>query len=313
MTTYFQHVGERGGNRDFPRTIGDPTKGLCRFNFSEIEAYLPYKLQEGRDLEMLLDQSVPSGFQIWGIPSGAKSMLKNLVPGDWLLLLKSDRPGGQFAYAGQVVHRLRQEAFDLSLHLWGEARFPIVLFLNGRLTNYSWETFRENLGYAPNWRLAGNTFRVTPERLARSSYRSEQDLVTALIGDVSDERGDDTFSHVLDQVELMQTSLEGRQRLREHLVRERDATLIGKFKDSLHSFACTICGFDFESVYGEMGKKFIEAHHVEPIGMREGDSPTLLSELVAVCSNCHRMLHREIPLLLPNEITARMARSFEMK
>jgi 5-methylcytosine-specific restriction protein A len=117
MTLYFQHVGERGGNRDFPRTIGDPITGLRRFKFTEIEAYLPYEPRERRDLEMLLDQLVPNGFQIWGIPSGAKSMLKNLVSGDWLLLLKSDRPGGQFVFAGQIVRRLRQEAFDLSLHL----------------------------------------------------------------------------------------------------------------------------------------------------------------------------------------------------
>lgn len=98
-------------------------------------------------------------------------MLKNLVSGDWLLLLKSDRLGGQFIYAGQVVQRLKQEAFDLSTHFWGEARFSIILLLDGRLTSYPWEIFRDNLGYAPNWRLAGNTFRITPERLTLSSYR----------------------------------------------------------------------------------------------------------------------------------------------
>jgi hypothetical protein len=97
---------------------------------------------------------------------------------------------------------------------------------------------------------------------------------------------------LLDQVELMQTSMEGKKFLREHLARERDPALVRRFKNQLSSFACTICNFDFEEVYGPIGRRFIEAHHLEPIGIREGSTPTSVLHFIAVCSNCHSMIHQ---------------------
>jgi hypothetical protein len=40
MTVYFQHVGEQGAARDFPRTIGTRKTGLVRFQLDEIQSYL---------------------------------------------------------------------------------------------------------------------------------------------------------------------------------------------------------------------------------------------------------------------------------
>jgi hypothetical protein len=82
------------------------------------------------------------------------AMLRDLSPDDWFLLLESDRPGGQFYYAGRILRRLDREAFDLSLKLWGEARYPIIFFLDGQLTNFPWERFRDDFGYKEGWRLA---------------------------------------------------------------------------------------------------------------------------------------------------------------
>jgi 5-methylcytosine-specific restriction enzyme A len=124
MTIYFQHVGEQGGKRDFPKTIGTPADGLVRFNLdnlSEVTAALG--TNQRQELEDTLRKEVPNGFQIWGIPSGAKSVLKNLRRGDWLLLLLSDGPGGSFYYGGRVVFRPEREMFDVSSRLWGEAKF----------------------------------------------------------------------------------------------------------------------------------------------------------------------------------------------
>lgn len=61
----------------------------------------------------------------------------------------------------------------------------------------------------------------------------------------------------------------------------------------IHGTKCMICGFDFEEVYGELGKGFIEVHHIKPISELEGEvkvDPG--TDLICVCSNCHRMLHR---------------------
>ena len=33
----------------------------------------------------------------------------------------------------------------------------------------------------------------------------------------------------------------------------------------IHGTKCMICGFDFEKTYGEIGKDFIEIHHIKPL------------------------------------------------
>lgn len=60
---------------------------------------------------------------------------------------------------------------------------------------------------------------------------------------------------------------------------------------------CTACGFDFEERYGEYGKNYIEFHHVNPISVYEENGKiTNLEEarknLIPLCSNCHKILHR---------------------
>lgn len=57
---------------------------------------------------------------------------------------------------------------------------------------------------------------------------------------------------------------------------------------------CEVCGFDFEKVYGERGYGFIEVHHNKPLYTFE-DECTVDPEkdLNCLCSNCHRMIHRD--------------------
>lgn len=62
----------------------------------------------------------------------------------------------------------------------------------------------------------------------------------------------------------------------------------------LHGCKCAVCGFDFEKIYGELGKKFIEVHHMKPLySLEEEVEVDPETDLVCVCSNCHRMLHRK--------------------
>lgn len=62
----------------------------------------------------------------------------------------------------------------------------------------------------------------------------------------------------------------------------------------LKGYICECCDFDFVEKYGELGYKFIEAHHLIPISSLElGYHPVDLEKDFAVlCSNCHRMIHR---------------------
>ncbi|HOO97560.1 MAG TPA: HNH endonuclease [Caldisericia bacterium] len=61
---------------------------------------------------------------------------------------------------------------------------------------------------------------------------------------------------------------------------------------AIHGLTCQVCGFNFEKKYGEIGANYIEVHHIEPIskvGERITDPE---GDMVVVCSNCHRMIHR---------------------
>lgn len=61
----------------------------------------------------------------------------------------------------------------------------------------------------------------------------------------------------------------------------------------IHGLNCVVCGFNFEKVYGERGKDFIEVHHVNPIStIKEEIEINPETDLVPVCSNCYRMIHR---------------------
>nr|WP_280159445.1 HNH endonuclease [Priestia megaterium]MDH3141985.1 HNH endonuclease [Priestia megaterium] len=61
-----------------------------------------------------------------------------------------------------------------------------------------------------------------------------------------------------------------------------------------HGLSCKVCGFNFEEVYGERGKDFIEVHHIKPLSTLEKERVIHPErDLVPVCANCHRMIHRK--------------------
>lgn len=60
---------------------------------------------------------------------------------------------------------------------------------------------------------------------------------------------------------------------------------------------CKVCCFDFEEFYGKHGAGFIEIHHQKPVFQFDGDDEEktishALENVIPVCSNCHRMIHR---------------------
>lgn len=70
-----------------------------------------------------------------------------------------------------------------------------------------------------------------------------------------------------------------------------------------HGYRCAVCGFDFAKEYGEIGKGFIEVHHINPIsdvGHQYAVDPE--KDLIPLCSNCHSMIHRKKPPYMPDEL-----------
>ena len=99
---------------------------------------------------------------------------------------------------------------------------------------------------------------------------------------------------------------EGRVLYRLHRSRERNRKLVEAAKsralkrDGL--LQCSVCMFNFATLYGELGDGYIEAHHVVPVSSLGDGSTTKVADLALVCANCHRMLHRRRPWLLPAEL-----------
>ena len=100
-------------------------------------------------------------------------------------------------------------------------------------------------------------------------------------------------------------ALEGRVLTYRHVRRERDPLLTRhkkeKFQDEHEGrLFCEVCAFDYERRYGDRGKGFIEAHHLRALAdlPREG-APIRLEDLILLCANCHRMIHRTRPWLTP--------------
>jgi 5-methylcytosine-specific restriction protein A len=75
---------------------------------------------------------------------------------------------------------------------------------------------------------------------------------------------------------------------------ERNRTAAKQAK-KFHGTRCQACDLDFEERYGEIGKGFIEAHHLKPIStLEEGVAVTydVAADFAVLCANCHRMIHR---------------------
>lgn len=99
---------------------------------------------------------------------------------------------------------------------------------------------------------------------------------------------------------------EGQVLSRVHRYRERDRTLISKkkikFLNEYSKLFCQGCGFNFEEKYGDRGKDYIECHHTKPVSELAVGETTKLSDLVLLCSNCHRIVHRKKPWLTIDEL-----------
>lgn len=60
-----------------------------------------------------------------------------------------------------------------------------------------------------------------------------------------------------------------------------------------YGYKCSVCDFDFEEVYGELGKGYIEVHHLKPLyTIKKTYEVDPVNDLRPVCPNCHAMIHK---------------------
>ncbi len=93
----------------------------------------------------------------------------------------------------------------------------------------------------------------------------------------------------------IESAFEGRMSRVVAIRRERDPRLrrakLQELAVSENGVSCEICNFNFADMYGARGEGFLEIHHKNPLHV-SGEVASNLTDLIGLCSNCHRMIHR---------------------
>lgn len=90
-------------------------------------------------------------------------------------------------------------------------------------------------------------------------------------------------------------TIQERRLYRMHKKIERNSQAARLAKDH-HGYTCQACNFNFQDTYGELGRDYIEAHHLVPLQqLAEGEvrEYDVAVDFAVLCSNCHRMIHRQ--------------------
>ncbi len=278
MTIYYQHIGEKLWARDAPRSIGTDADGLKRFCWQDIDPFLESIDGWGEQLQVRskLASFAPTGFQIWGIPSGAQQVLAGMDTGDFLMLLESV----EFAYVGQVIHKFSEPCWAFPC-IFGERALPFDYpSQQGEMVAYPWDKFRTDFGFALNYHMRGNTMKLSDERLAASPYASEEDFIASIlttkgIKPLDQERDFQAFGNNL-QIHLKAV----KERANQQFFRSKVIAQQGR--------CCCVCDINILAV--------LDAAHIIPKEYNGTDDPR---NGLSLCALHHRMFDSGL-ILLPS-------------
>jgi 5-methylcytosine-specific restriction protein A len=72
-----------------------------------------------------------------------------------------------------------------------------------------------------------------------------------------------------------------------------------------YGYDCQICTFNFLKKYGQIGKEFIQVHHIKALSsIGEEYQIDPIKDLVPVCPNCHSVIHIKNPCYTLDEVRA---------
>jgi 5-methylcytosine-specific restriction enzyme A len=153
------------------------------------------------------------------------------------------------------------------------------------------------------------------DRTVLDDFRTQPDVMHALAESIRASVTDGEPSDFPGEVGYEgESEMEGRYLLRVHAYRERSPGLRRRKIESVRRrgepLACAACGFDFERIYGERGRGYVECHHVIPLH-ETGERRVSVSDLALLCSNCHRMIHAKPPWPTPAELSEIIRRQAE--
>lgn len=159
------------------------------------------------------------------------------------------------------------------------------------------------LAIDPNYEGEGMSRGGKQDKDVFQEFHNNRDLLRKIANQIKETVQDEELSHKLyyvpdEEDEEVSSVMEGTVLYKLHRYRERDRKISKKKKElTLKEFGklkCEVCGFDFKEIYGELGKGYIECHHIKPLSEARQKVNTRLEDLALVCSNCHRMLHRKL-------------------
>jgi 5-methylcytosine-specific restriction protein A len=128
---------------------------------------------------------------------------------------------------------------------------------------------------------------IPPERELIEDLSAMLDLYDALT------YGDTSTLAIAPEGDEPSLDFEDLRRVRLHSRVERNQRLAKKVK-ALKGYKCEACNFDYEEIYGELGKGYIEAHHLTPISQLKNQVVQMdpQRDFAVLCASCHRMIHR---------------------
>jgi len=97
------------------------------------------------------------------------------------------------------------------------------------------------------------------------------------------------------QDEILGLRNEGRTTTRTVTTYERDPIARTRCLEH-YGTKCQACDLSFQDFYGEIGSDYIEVHHVVPLSDIQGEHTVdPVNDLIPLCPNCHRMIHKRKP------------------
>ena len=194
------------------------------------------------------------------------------------------------------------EAYELFFDAMGDGRTPVqfrnsiknardtfdILFNNGRI---GWV---DKKGGQPS---LSARFRLVHEEWKHRKDRELEEFVIGL-----------QAAAQFPEINPFKVRTEGGEKVYVSVRRERDPRLRAD-AIALHGIDCMACGFNFEEFYGTVGKDFIEVHHVVPLSEAGRTETNPATDLIVLCANCHRIIHRRKNICLSlNELKDHIGR-----
>lgn len=293
MQMYFHHVGQRGSSEDFPKTV------FADVPLERIESHL----RPDDSLRGFLRRRFPNGScNVWGVPSGAHSVIQGLNTGDAVLLVQSTAGEGSVpALCPNVIYH-NHANHDLSQELWGNARFPYVFFFATEPIEMTWSEMCRDLGYMLGWQPR-YFVRITPERLepfggpegylrrvrelhgyAVTPFSPPTDTELAQLDEHSDLEAETVASELrslevkVDEIPQLTEGLEPQALVSQQQPR-RAAFRLAVLR--LYSFQCALCG---SSLRSPSGTPEVQAAHIYPKRLDGSDDPR---NGVCLCTRHH--------------------------